>query len=290
MMRVGMADYIITDHGLHSLLFLKYASNIKYIDVWHGIPFKGFDQRDFALQRTYLATFVASPSMKDIYIKKYGFDESKVVVSGYARTDRLVLNGYNREEILDRSAIPVNKKIVMLAFTWSHNSFGAGDVPFDMDMSNLCDRLQNLADEIDVHFIYRSHLNSKIDEKNYDAVTFLPGSKYPDVEELLFISDALVSDWSSIVFDYLVLRRPTIFVDRPCPFNKGFTYGPEFRFGAIARTIDDLVHEIREVCMNGDNYMRRYVSNMHQVHGEVYGEFADGQASKRCMNWLLEHA
>jgi CDP-glycerol glycerophosphotransferase len=200
-----------------------------------------------------------------------------------------VLNGYIREEILERLGIPDKKLIAMLAFTWSHDQFGAGDVPFGMDMSHMCQKLQNLADKIDVHFIYRSHLNSMVYEQDYESVTFLPSSRYPDVEELLFVSDVLVSDWSSIVFDYLVLKRPTIFVDRPCPFTKGFTYGPEYRFGAIIRTMEDLIDEIRNVCESPYEYMNRYSTKMDEVQSEVYGGYADGKASHRCLEWLLEH-
>src|SRR5690606_1058052 len=81
---------MITDHGLHVMEPLLWLTRIRFVDVWHGIPFKGFDAADFRVQHHYDEVWVASPLMAEYYTQKYGFDPSRVVVTGYARTDRLV--------------------------------------------------------------------------------------------------------------------------------------------------------------------------------------------------------
>ena len=81
---------LISDHGLHSLELMRRFSGAKFFDVWHGIPFKGFDADDFRVQRTYDEVWVASPLLRDIYRQRFGFDGERLAVTGYARTDRLL--------------------------------------------------------------------------------------------------------------------------------------------------------------------------------------------------------
>src|SRR5690606_2889527 len=45
------ADALISDHGLHALQPLVHLSDMKFFDVWHAIPFKGFDADDFPVLR-----------------------------------------------------------------------------------------------------------------------------------------------------------------------------------------------------------------------------------------------
>ena len=81
------AHCIVSDHGLHFLELLLYVTNIKFIDVWHGIPFKGFDSVDFRVQRKYDEVWVSSEYMKEMYTNKYLFEPEKVRVTGYGRVD-----------------------------------------------------------------------------------------------------------------------------------------------------------------------------------------------------------
>ena len=84
------AKALISDHGLHSLVLLLDYSSLRFIDVWHGIPFKGFDKDDFKVQHRYDEIWVASEFMADLYEKKFGFKRQKLKATGYARTDVLV--------------------------------------------------------------------------------------------------------------------------------------------------------------------------------------------------------
>ncbi len=80
---------ILTDHGLHTMEPLLRFTNIKFIDVWHGIPFKGFTPADFKLQHRYDEVWVSSPLLRDMYVDRFGFSPEKVKSLGYARTDQL---------------------------------------------------------------------------------------------------------------------------------------------------------------------------------------------------------
>jgi len=76
MYRLVSAFAVMTSHGLHIMIPLVRFSDLKFIDVWHGIPYKGFDADDFRVQRHYDEIWVTSDLMKNLYAKQFGFRES----------------------------------------------------------------------------------------------------------------------------------------------------------------------------------------------------------------------
>ena len=71
---LASANAIVSDHGLHAMQPLLSLSNLKFFDVWHGIPFKGFDADDFRVQHRYDETSVASPLLAELYVTRFRFD------------------------------------------------------------------------------------------------------------------------------------------------------------------------------------------------------------------------
>src|SRR5690606_21993965 len=63
---LARARAVVSDHGLHSMQWMPGRSSLKFFDVWHGIPFKGFDADDFRLQQRYDEVWVASGLLKDL--------------------------------------------------------------------------------------------------------------------------------------------------------------------------------------------------------------------------------
>ncbi len=61
MLLVGRASAIITDHGLHAMRSFLTLTDIYFIDVWHGIPYKGFTSENFRVQHRYREIWVSSP-------------------------------------------------------------------------------------------------------------------------------------------------------------------------------------------------------------------------------------
>src|SRR5690606_3728458 len=93
-------------------------------------------------------------------------------------------------------------------------------------------------------------------------------------------------DWSSIAFDFLLMERPTVFLDVPAPFKKGFTLGPEYRFGAVVPDLGAMLHAIELALLAPDDYMARHGAGARNARQEVYGGFADGNATRRCVGRL----
>jgi CDP-glycerol glycerophosphotransferase len=138
--------------------------------------------------------------------------------------------------------------------------------------------------------LVRKHLNSG---KNAPAapkdVVYLPYEAFPDTEALLGVCDMLICDWSSIAFDYLLLERPTIFLDVPPPFRKGFSLGPEYRHGAIVDGMDAMLAAVRRFLADPASYHAEVGDRPARILMQVYGGRPDGLASQRCLERLRQH-
>lgn len=279
----------ITDHGPHALIMLKLFSDVKFIDVWHGIPFKGFDKNNFKLLHLYNAVFVASHEMREKYIGQFGFRSDRVVITGYARTDCLIKQEIDTSGVLDDLGINKSsyKAIILLAPTWTHHRYGQAPDLMNMTEIQFLQRLCDAMKKRNILVIYRAHLNAA--ESNLPGLNNLiscPLAKYENTEALLSISDILISDWSSIVFDYLLLMRPTLFIDRENPFDSGFTFGPEYRFGPVTNSLDELLDAI-DSTHDLKLYMTEWNKKMAETKTKLYGEYADGESTKRSVNEIL---
>lgn len=284
------AKAIISDHGLHSLevsLPAYQRAGLKCFDVWHGIPFKGFDSDDFRLQHTYDEVWVASPLHKKLYVERYGFLPQKVVVTGYPRTDALVNPELSVKDLRNKLGLPSEGPIILFAPTWSQDAQGRSLYPFGNTEREFLAALSAFALEHAATVILRTHLNSnEMQSPRYQRIVHMPSSEWTNTEIILQVSNVLICDWSSIAFDYLLLDRPTLFLDVPAPFAKGFSLGPEYRFGAIISDLRSLLRHLKSAINEPEMYWSQYAEAHQKVRAQVYDQFADGQATKRCLTQL----
>lgn len=284
---LASASAIVSDHGLHTLEFLLGVKNLRFFDVWHGIPFKGFDAEDFRIQHRYNQTWVASDLVRKLYVERFGFDEERVVITGYARTDQLVQRPDTLDAIRTSLGIPKGRKAVLFAPTWAQDDKGRNIFPFGAEEAQFLGALSAIAAEHGAVILLRSHLNTgEAAATTYPHVMQLPSARYPDAEAILQVSDCLVCDWSSIAFDYLLLDRPAIFLDVPPPFRKGFSLGPEYRYGAVVSDMETLQVQLRAALQSPDHYWQQHGQNHQKIKREIYGAHADGKAAERCLAQL----
>lgn len=204
----------------------------RYIQCWHGTPLKklGFDIEycDNSLnsvkefREKYLIdakkfTYILSPSpfttekfTSAFNLKALG-KEGAVIEEGYPRNDYL----YNctpdeAEKIKASLDIPKDKKIILYAPTWRDNSHESGvgySFKSEADFDMLRGKFGNEA-----VILFRAHyfIASGFDFDKYKGFVYNV-SDYDDIAELYVISDILITDYSSVFFDYANLTRPIIF-------------------------------------------------------------------------------
>lgn len=292
MLKVGQASLVISDHGLHGLILLLKNTDIQFVDVWHGIPFKGFDSDDFKVQHQYTETWVASEYLKHLYINKFGFNESKVKALGYARTDVLVNKDRDIKTLKKSIGIPeqdLHKKIILFAPTWVQDNAQRNIYPFQQSEAFFINLLEEVCQQTDSICLLRKHLNTPLQDKiQSDYVFDCSYASYPDAESMLLISDVLVCDWSSIAFDYLLLQRPTIFLDVPAPFSKGLSLDETHRFGHIVSDTGTLAKALIQFLNQPQSYYEHYAEEAANIETKVYQQYADGKVAKRSLKRIEE--
>jgi CDP-glycerol glycerophosphotransferase len=281
MIRAGSSDAIITDHGLHAMsAFIRFTS-ILFIDVWHGIPFKGFTPDDFRLQHRYDEVWVSSPLLKDIYERKFGFKPGIVKALGYARTDKLFLREPPDSQLTENLHLPAGYKVVLYAPTWQQDDRGRELFPFAETPDSFIRYISETCQKHKAILIVRSHLNANINTQHFENVRYCSMKDFPDTEGLLLLTDILICDWSSIAFDFLALNRPSLFLDVAPPFKNGLSLEERFRFGKIVDSMDSLSSELDLILADPRYYFATQASKHLEVLKEVYGSNTDAHTAAR---------
>lgn len=283
MMVIARSDAFITSHGLHLFTPLRAFSDIKFIDVWHAVSYKGFGSKEFKHLYAHDEEWVSSEDMRELYIKRYGFRPDSVKVTGYARTDQLVNDSLDKRKIIQKYSIPTAKKYILIAPTWKQDAKGRSVLPFNLDEKTFFGSLDKLARDHHAHIIFRTHLNSHydIDVSHLSNTSFMPYGKYEIVEDFLFISDILVTDWSSTGIDYLPLKRPTVFLDVQAPFKHGFNMGPQHRYGDVVNSLKELEDSLVINLSKPRDFIRRHKDQIKYSTRVAYGNTLDGKSCYR---------
>ena len=142
----------------------------------------------------------------------------------------------------------------------------------------------------DYVIILRLHylIAENLDLSQYEGFLY-DFSKYEDIRDLYVISDVLVTDYSSVFFDYAVLERPMIFytydIDNYRDKVRGFYFDFEQEApGPLVKTTDGLLAAIRET--ETLDFNEKYDTAAFR---ERFCALEDGQASKRVSDEIICH-
>ena len=212
--------------------FLKPNKKQVFVQTWHGTPLKriGCDViregnavtkvKDILKNYTNEAmkiSYMVSPSAycTDKLISAFNLKklhkEDVVLETGYPRNDRLFQ--FTKEDVADikeKYNIPADKKVIMYAPTFRDNKHSEKE-GFSLESGIDFDRLREALGEKYV-VLFRAHyfIAKRMDFTKYAGFVY-DVSGADDVNDLYIISDLLVTDYSSVFFDYANLKRPIIF-------------------------------------------------------------------------------
>lgn len=283
-------------------LWLPKRKGTIFLQTWHGTPLKklGLDIEQVRMPGTdtgrYRENFMKSSSRWDylispnaystkIFKRAFGYN-GNLLECGYPRNDYLINN--NNDEYINKIKKDLNisgdKKIILYAPTWRDDEFySKGNYRFEIQLD-----LKNMKKELsdDYIIILRMHylIASKIDISEYEGFV-MDYSNYDDIRDLYLISDMLITDYSSVFFDYAVLKRPIIFymydLDKYKNQLRGFYIEDVSELpGKIVTSYKDLEKVIRETSFSNvfnDNF------------NKVFCSLEDGKASERVFNSVFKN-
>src|SRR5699024_1864765 len=210
--------------------FINKKHNQIYIQTLHGTPLKTLanDMKVVRMPSTTTAKYkmnfhietsrwdyLVSPNnySTEVFQSAFWMDEERMLEIGYPRNDVLV-NRANDSEFIEKIRvklnIPKDKKVIMYAPTWRDDEFvKKGHYLFDLKI-NLKNLYESIGDKYVVLLRMHYLISNSLDLSGFEDFA-IDASNYEDISELYLISDALITDYSSVMFDYGILKRPQFF-------------------------------------------------------------------------------
>lgn len=194
----------VTNVNIERGLHFKKKGTI-YLNTWHGTaPKKGGNayknRKDYDFSYVDILC-VDGEYEKNVMKDMYNALEKNMLWCGRPREDELFsFTEINKNEIRKRLGIPDNKKIILYMPTWREG------LNHELDWDEWEKRLKN-----DFVILVRAHHFSRTNIfQKHENCFWKDVSDYPNVNELYWIADILISDYSSAIFDYGLLGRPII--------------------------------------------------------------------------------
>lgn len=257
-----------------------------YFDTWHGTPIKkmgsdilenksfsskgGFEQVDgFVVQSNYEA---------NVFSRVFNIEQKKMLKFGLPRNDELVNEQTNREKTRKKFNLLSTDKVILYAPTFrefNHNSIHQITSDAEILMKSLAKKLPT-----NYKILVRAHYEVDIIKgslKNSDRLINV--SSYANINDLIDASDMLISDYSSVIFDYALTQKP-IFVFSydfdEYSEKRGLYFDIEKQLLA-ARNVNDL----SQLILKNENVSKKYVKKFKDKYLNFYG-----QATKQSCEYI----
>ena len=280
--QIFTSKVIVTDDYLRYLRYFHIRENQRVIQLWHACgAFKKFGQHgtnlstytDNATHVQYNLVTVSGAGVRPIYAEAFNIDINKVVALGCPRTD--LFYDQNRilkitEKIYGKYPEWRDKEIVIYAPTFRDINGERSEFHPDLDFQKLSKELRS--DQI---FLICPHplMKNSIVDGEYQNVKVI---REFSTMELMFVSDMLITDYSSVIFEYALLKRPIAFFCYDLAnYNRGFYLDyPDDLPGDIYQTQEELINYI---CSKE----KHILSDKFNWFVEKYMSACDGHSTER---------
>ena len=288
-------------NGRQSSILAK-RKDQKIISTWHGTPLKrlGLDignvyTMDPLIKHSYINVsnvwdYLISPNRYTTNVLKSAFGyEKEIYETGYPRNDILYNATQDKiNQIKNDLNIPEDKKIILYAPTWRDDEFiDMGMIRFKLQLE-LDKMKESLSDEYIL--LIRTHyfIADKLDLTGAEGFAF-DVSKYDDIAELYLISDIMITDYSSVFFDFANLKRPILYytydLEKYENVLRGFYIDiHEDVPGPLLKTTEEIIDAIEHIDEINAEYHDKY-----EKFYERFCSIEDGNASKRIVDIIRKN-
>lgn len=257
----------------------------RVLQTWHGTPLKrlalhrpGFDpRRALAVvreSRRWNILLAQSPYAARVLSKAYAFLRRPIWVEGYPRDDGL--QNDDGLETRRRLGIRSDERVLLYAPTWRDDRERIVDF---VDPSAL-------ARATDAVVLVRGHTRTLQPGTDLDGPRVIDVTGYPDTSRLLAAADALITDYSSVMFDFAITGKPMYFLVPDLERYRGEMRGFYFDLldlapGPVVRSQDELERALAEV--DPSIFAERYAR-----WRQLFAPRDDGRAAERVVARILD--
>ncbi|MFC8718356.1 CDP-glycerol glycerophosphotransferase family protein [Kitasatospora sp. NPDC057198] len=275
--------------------FLRRRDGQVVVQLWHGTPLKRIAHRmppGWAAEDGYLRRLehevrqwslllspspFATPELRDSF--RY---TGEVLEAGYPRNDRLARpDAAEAAEVRRRLGLPPGRRVVLYAPTWRDDRPGPGGRhALDLRLDLAAARTALGRDHV---LLLRPHVH--VGGTLPDDGFVRDVADYPDVQDLLLVADVLVTDYSSVMFDFALTDRPMLFFTYDLAHYRDTLRGFTFDFerwapGPLLPRSDELVAALRDLDPERHRDARRRFR-------ERFCPLDDGGAAARVVDRML---
>lgn len=278
----------------------------EYIQCWHGTPLKrlGYDLthyvekngslkevQDNYLEETKRVTHMPSPSAfytekiaSAFHLKEEG-KEQVLLELGYPRNDALVSGGKeDREKIRRELGLPEGKKVILYAPTWRENQHRPGE-GYQFALPVEFTRWQEvLGDEYVVLFRAHYFISNSFDFEAFRGFVY-DVSQLDDINPLYLAADVLITDYSSVFFDFANLKRPVLFFmydyEQYKHEMRDFYFDIHILPGPVLKDQEEVLKTLKNLPEVVDKYEKKYVK-----FNEVFNPHQERCSEKYLREWM----
>jgi CDP-glycerol glycerophosphotransferase (TagB/SpsB family) len=217
--------------------------------------------------QTNIDMFTCSAVPEFEFIKEnFGYPDGVLKLSGMCRYDNLKKTEKPTKQIL---FMPTWRSKLR---TCTQSTFEQSEYFNQYNTFLNCNELKNLLEEYDYELVFYPHFEVQRFLDSFDssiARVKIADFKNNDVQELLINSDILVTDYSSVFFDFAYMRKPMIFFQyneeefRSGHYKEGYFNYKRDGFGEIATTKEAVVNSLRHILENGLKTDEMYLDRMN---------------------------
>lgn len=219
---LARAHTIVIDDFFPTLELLKLDASVEIIQAWHaGVGFKSVGYSRFGnlgspstenAHRKYTWAIAGSQRLIPIYADVFGIEPSAVIPTGLPRIDTF-LNAERRDRAQEafHTAHPevAGRKLILFAPTFRGNS--VRDAYYDMEQLDFDALYEFCGEDTVIGFRMHHFIRERLTIPQEYADRFIDLSHYPDGLGLLHSTYLLITDYSSIIYEFSLLDRPMLF-------------------------------------------------------------------------------
>ena len=286
---LGRASYVVTNIDMPG--YYRKRPGTSYLQTWHGTPLKRIaldirgpafagDERFFDRVRSDVEKWDAliSPNAFStaIFRRAFGY-RGRVLETGYPRNDLLSSPDASERRRAARRSLGLadSTRVVLYAPTWRDARW----FDLELDVAALGRRFG------ESHaFLLRPHPHAPVTSQEDLGPCGIDVSTHPDIGELYLAADVLVTDYSSVMFDFAVTRKPILFFTYDLVHYRDVVRGFYFDFeaeapGPLLSTTDEVADALGDL----DGIATQYTS-AYDAFFERFCTLEDGHAAERVVD------
>lgn len=287
---MAQSKFILVDDYEPLVYVLRLRENQHLVQVWHAMgAFKRFGygrasaEKNSLTHKNYTEAIVSSPEIAPIYAEAFGIGESRIKPIGTPRTDVFFDCDYvaaAKERLYSQYPLLRGKKICLFAPTFRGANVHDAEYPegfFD------CEKFANalgtdLAVIIKMHpFIKKPvQIPKSVSNRVFDLST------EREINDILFITDVLVTDYSSVIFENAVIGNACVLY---APDLEQYTDGRGFYFDYSDYSCGSVVHSFSEL---PQAVLAAKPGEAQRKFKERFVSLCDGNSSARFVETILE--